>query len=230
MIAQERSIQGHTPLYWTIVKIGSTAASNSNLGSPRSQNTFLRSAEISELPAVFDVLASLPLTLHTYADAIQARTFTSSHIMFKRLLPHSPNPVLRIRGGDETSSGDIITVVNAEDAEGAITRTFRAQALIKDFQRRLYMLHRTEGHITEVRNGSWIVSLELVTNSADTRLDSRLTIGQSKPDLSSKSQPTKSPIVFRMTSASRTQITGDETQKRWDSSRGPRYRLLSDDP
>ncbi|KAG8865687.1 hypothetical protein FRB97_004515, partial [Tulasnella sp. 331] len=205
MIAQERSIQGHTPLYWTIVKIGSTAASNSNLGSPRSQNASLRSTEISELPAVFDVLASLPLTLHTYADAIQACMLTWSHIMFERLLPHSTHPVLRIPGGDETSSGDIITVVNAEDAEGAITGAFRAQALIKDFQRRLRvlkdikvefvargrmwllrffvwssdMLYRTEGHITEVRNGSWIVSLELVSNSADTWLDSRLTIGRS---------------------------------------------------
>ncbi|KAG8867110.1 hypothetical protein FRB98_004380, partial [Tulasnella sp. 332] len=140
MIAQERSIQGHTPLYWTIVKIGSTAASNSNLGSPRSQNASLRSTEISELPAVFDVLASLPLTLHTYADAIQACMLTWSHIMFERLLPHSTHPVLRIPGGDGTSSGVIITVVNAEDAEGAITGAFRAQALIKDFQRRLRVL------------------------------------------------------------------------------------------
>lgn len=48
------------------------------------------------------------------------------------------------------------------------------------------MLYPTESHINGVRNGSWVVSLELVNNSPDTWLDSRLTIGrpsQSSPIL-----------------------------------------------
>ncbi|KAG8889175.1 hypothetical protein FRB98_005517 [Tulasnella sp. 332] len=252
-IAQERSIQGHTPLYWSIVKIGSTATCSSTPSSPRAQGTSLKATDMSELLAVFDALASLPLTPETYADAIQACLLTSSHTMFERLLPHSPNPSLRIPGDDETSGGDIITVVNAEDVEGAITGAFRAQALVKDFQRRLRvlkeikiefvargrmwalrffiwspsMLYPTESHITGVRNGSWVVSLELVNNSPDTWLDSQLTIGRPNADPPSKSHPTKSPIVFRMASNPRVQITGDEIQKRRDWSRGPRYQLLS---
>ncbi|KAG9002794.1 hypothetical protein FRB94_004740 [Tulasnella sp. JGI-2019a] len=257
-IAQERSIQGHTPLYWSIVKIGSALKSHSTPASPRPQNLSPSDSNtnMSELLSVFDVLAALPLTQDTYSDAIQACLLISSHTMFERLLPHSPTHALQIPGENDTSNRDIITVVNAEDVEGAITGAFRAQALVKDFQRRLRVLkevkinfvargrmwslkffiwsqgrlYPSEYHIPNVRNGSWVVMLELIENSPDTWLDSRLTIGRPNADPPSRSHSTKSPIVFRMKSSGRgTQLSGDEAQKRHFPARGPIYHLLSDD-
>ncbi|KAG9036684.1 hypothetical protein FRB95_008268 [Tulasnella sp. JGI-2019a] len=252
-IAQERSIQGHTPLYWSIVKITSGSSS-----LPQAQNSLAPPSNPSgtDFIPVFNLLVALPLTPDGYADAIQACIMTSSHAMLERLQPHSPTPALHIPGEEDTHGRDIVTVVNAEDTEGSIAGAFRMQALVKDFQRRLRVLNEVkvdfiacgrmwsikffvwspslknspESRIPGVRHGAWVVMLELVENSHDTWLNSRLAIGQPEAKSASDSTVSQTPIVLWMASSGQNQLSGDEVQKYRYASRGPIYRALSDHP
>lgn len=131
-IVQERSIQGHTPLYWTIVKNVYSAKEEPPSSSDRKPN----------LETLFDILVSFPLTLEAYADALQACLLTSSHSTFLRLRKYNPEPPLAIPGSDEQDdqSEDTIRVTNGDDAEAALNGAFRVQINIKHFQKRMRVL------------------------------------------------------------------------------------------
>lgn len=204
-IVQERSIQGHTPLYWTIVKNVYSAKEEPPSSSDRKPN----------LETLFDILVSFPLTLEAYADALQACLLTSSHSTFLRLRKYNPEPPLAIPGSDEQDdqSEDTIRVTNGDDAEAALNGAFRVQINIKHFQKRMRVLKEvtvdfiargrmwqlsfvvytpaqhgpgarvsTPTHFSRpIEPGAWVLALDLVGASPSTWLDSRITIGNVKP-------------------------------------------------
>ncbi|KAG8946218.1 hypothetical protein FRC04_011964 [Tulasnella sp. 424] len=204
-IVQERSIQGHTPLYWTIVKNVYSAKEEPPSSSDRKPN----------LETLFDILLSFPLTLEAYADALQACLLTSSHSTFLRLRKYNPEPPLAIPGSDEQDdqSEDTIRVTNGDDAEAALNGAFRVQINIKHFQKRMRVLKEvtvdfiargrmwqlsfvvytpaqhgpgarvsTPTHFSRpIEPGAWVLALDLVGASPSTWLDSRITIGNVKP-------------------------------------------------
>ncbi|KAG9018982.1 hypothetical protein FRB90_007562 [Tulasnella sp. 427] len=204
-IVQEPSIQGHTPLYWTIVKNVYSAKDEPSSSSDSQPN----------LETLFNILLSFPLTLEAYADALQACLLTSSHTTFLRLRTYNPEPPLRIPGNDaqDDHAEDTVVVTNGEDVEAALNGAFRVQINIKHFQKRMRILKEVvvefiargrmwqlsfvvytpaqhgpgarvstpQYYSRHVEPGSWVLTLDLVGASPSTWLDSRITIGNVKP-------------------------------------------------
>lgn len=287
-IAQERSIQGHTPLYWTIVKIASPSSQPSSSTSPAptpstpstptpSTSTSIPASDLdaSRALSVFDLLLSFPLTPDAYSDAIQACLLTSSHATFQLLLQHNPTPPPVIPGEEiESIPPDAVEVFNGEDVEAAISGAFRVTVKLRDFQKRLRVLKEigvdfvargrmwrikffiwAQGneypkHVDDVKHGNWCVMLDLIENSPDTFLDSRLIVGKrceslplsfrlltlnsSATTLAGSTHPVTPsnprPMTFRMKSSREYQLSGVYSEKSWGvRSRGPVTHVLSEE-
>jgi len=114
VLLQERSIEGHTPLFWAILKRKST----DQLG-------------------LLDLLLSIPLTSDTRSDAALACMLQSDNELFQRL-QHSPGWKESVMSGAEemllgSSPEDSVSVVDVEGDIGA----FKAMFLIPEFQQRM---------------------------------------------------------------------------------------------
>ncbi len=129
-IAQEPSVQGHTPLYWTIVK---GVFSDLKAGEPSSSSK-------DGLRTLFGVLLSFPLKTATYADAMQACLLTASHETFMIVKRHNPDPPPSIPSNDVSEYADDDVSVTIGDAEAALDGSFKVDVNIKHFQRRMRLL------------------------------------------------------------------------------------------
>jgi hypothetical protein len=118
-ILQEKSIEGHTPLYWAIIK--------------RPEN-----APVNEALALIDVLLSFPLTEDTRAEARQACLLTSDNDLFQHLRA-SPGFSPTSGADDILNLGkkgpDIVKVTN--ESKNAESGAFSAEFDINNFQRRI---------------------------------------------------------------------------------------------
>ncbi|KAG6810457.1 hypothetical protein H0H92_011806 [Tricholoma furcatifolium] len=216
-VLQEKSIEGHTPMYWAIVK-----------RPPDGEETE------TGVPDLLTALISYatPLNPKTIADIRHACLLTSDQLLFQRLrMSPEFSPV---SGTDEMLLGgsippDGITVENMKGDEGAFALNFE----IAHFQKRMlvskrieldfiargmllpfdnYSLYRLltlsfaarmwrlEFLIAEEsryyalrqapRQGSWCISLSLLENSPPTWIDSRLIIPE---PVSSSTSPKPTP-------------------------------------
>ncbi|KAG8965174.1 hypothetical protein FRC03_000881 [Tulasnella sp. 419] len=225
-IVQEPGIQGHTPLYWAIIK-SSFDSESSNHSAPSV------TASDPALPpdlSLIDALCSMPLKPETYADALQACMLTSSHHIFTYLKRHSPFFQESILTGDPTGSdiqSDLVEVSNGDESmdaeESAMNGAFRVRIKMVEFQKRMRVLGSVRiefvarGRIwaltslvyspqlkypvnlgREVYPGSWILLLDLIEHSPATWIDSRLTI---VPPQQSASEPATSASPFSFAKA-----------------------------
>ncbi|KAJ7759233.1 hypothetical protein B0H16DRAFT_1720643 [Mycena metata] len=161
-ILQEKSVEGHTPLYWAIVK---------------------RPAESHpEEPQAEDLLTTLltlssPLSPATMADVRLACLLTSDQVLFQRLrnspefAPLSPTDEMLL---DVTMPPDDITVENVSGDEGAFIMDF---AIVR-FQKRMLVSKSVAEHRRPhlPPAGTWYASLSLLENSPPTWVDSRLLV------------------------------------------------------
>lgn len=217
---QEKSIEGHTPLYWTIVK--------RPVGAPIDPEN----ATIG----VIDLLLSFPLTQGTREDARQACLLNSDDELFQHLR-RSPG-FADISGSDDMLNlGETLPdKVQVRNEVGTQTGNFAVSIEIADFQRRMRITKRTRvefiarGRIwsldfyvncVEPRGGSssgtaklgaWVVSVKLVGESPPTWLDSRVTIGALPSKDSRVVNP--SPISIRLKTG-REQMASDFYLPSW---------------
>ncbi|KAK7025234.1 hypothetical protein R3P38DRAFT_2953450 [Favolaschia claudopus] len=179
-ILQEKSVSGHTPLYWAIVK---------------------RPPESPEPQENMDLLTTLlslstPLKPETLSDVRLACLLTSDQALFQRLrnspefAPLSPTDEMLL---DATMPPDDITVENIDGMEGAFVVDFAilrfqkrmlvSKAVVLEFIARSRMW-RLSFNISTPENrrpglpspGTWYVSLSLLENSPPTWIDSRLLV------------------------------------------------------
>ncbi|KAJ7255516.1 hypothetical protein B0H12DRAFT_1202187 [Mycena haematopus] len=179
-ILQENSVEGHTPLYWAIVKRPPE--------SPEPQeNTDLLTTLLS---------LSSPLTPATMSDVRLACLLTSDQALFQRLRsspefePLSPTDEMLL---DATMPPDDITVQNVDGMEGAFIMDFSvvrfqkrmlvSKSVVLDFIARNRMWRLSFNVSTQERRrpglpppGTWYVSLSLLENSPPTWIDSRLLV------------------------------------------------------
>ncbi|KAJ6518884.1 hypothetical protein C8R45DRAFT_1048065 [Mycena sanguinolenta] len=179
-ILQENSVEGHTPLYWAIVK---------------------RPPESSEPQENSDLLTTLlslssPLAPATMSDMRLACLLTSDQALFQRLRsspefePLSPTDEMLL---DSTIPPDDITVENVDGMEGAFVVDFSvvrfqkrmlvSKAVTLDFIARSRMWRLSFNVSTQERRrpgipppGTWYISLSLLENSPPTYIDSRLLV------------------------------------------------------
>ncbi|KAJ7224172.1 hypothetical protein GGX14DRAFT_648820 [Mycena pura] len=177
-ILQEKSVEGHTPLYWAIVK---------------------RPAESPEQQEGTDLLTTLlslstPLIPATISDIRLACLLTSDQVLFQRLrnshdfAPLSPTDQMLL---DATTPPDEIAVENVPTDEFA----FAADFVVVRFQKRMLVskailldfiargrMFRLGFHVSELRRthlpppGAWYASLSLLEHSPPTWIDSRLIV------------------------------------------------------
>ncbi|KAJ7043692.1 hypothetical protein C8F04DRAFT_727201 [Mycena alexandri] len=181
-ILQEKSVEGHTPLYWAIVK---------------------RPAESHpEEPQAEDLLTTLltlstPLSAATMSDVRLACLLTSDQALFQRLrnspefAPLSPTDEMLL---DATIPPDDITVENVSGGdEGAFIMDFAvvrfqkrmlvSKSVVLDFIARSRMWRLSFNVSTAEHRrpylppaGTWYASLSLLENSPPTWVDSRLLV------------------------------------------------------
>ncbi|TFK32424.1 hypothetical protein BDQ12DRAFT_501938 [Crucibulum laeve] len=216
-ILQEKSIEGHTPLYWAVVK------------RPQDEEYLDGTASSPDLLTAL-LTYSVPLTPVTILDVRHACLVTSDQRLFQRLrLSPEFSPVSAV---DEMLLGgsippDDIEVEDVPGNEGAFAVNFE----IVQFQKRmmvgkeialefiargrLWCLRFSVAPMDQSsgpRPGSWCVSLSILENSPPTWIDSRLLVAEpssvlavSPPPLSSSTtsppisaiQPTSSsPFSF----------------------------------
>ncbi|KAF5374634.1 hypothetical protein D9615_008916 [Tricholomella constricta] len=178
-LLQENSIEGHTPMYWAIVKRPPDGEEGE-----------------SAIPDLLTALISYasPVTPKTIDDIRHACLLTSDQLLFQRLRM-SPE-FSPLSGTDEMLLGatippDEITVENVPGDEGAFAVDFQ----IVHFQKRMLVskrieldfiararMWRLEFSIVQAaqykgpRQGSWCISLSLLEHSPPTWIDSRLII------------------------------------------------------
>jgi hypothetical protein len=140
-IAQETSIQGHTPLYWTIIKsVYSNDGSESSAEYPWPSGPSTTNSPGDGLRSLFGILLSFPLKQSTYDDALQACLLTSSHATFLVLRSHNPAPAPSIPGYDLSTQDDEVEVTSGNDAEAALNGAFKVSVSLKHFQKRMRLL------------------------------------------------------------------------------------------
>ncbi|KAJ7334233.1 hypothetical protein DFH08DRAFT_880586, partial [Mycena albidolilacea] len=178
-ILQEKSVEGHTPLYWAIVK-----------RPPESP-------EPQDHPDLLTAILSLstPLTAATMSDVRLACLLTSDQVLFQRLRsspefePLSPTDAMLL---DATIPPDDICVENVDGVEGAfivdfavvrfLKRMLVSKSVVLDFIARNRMWRLSFNVTTQeqrrpgLQPGAWYVSLSLLENSPPTWIDSRLLI------------------------------------------------------
>ncbi|KAJ3561838.1 hypothetical protein NP233_g9949 [Leucocoprinus birnbaumii] len=215
-ILQEKSIEGHTPLYWAIVK-------------RRPDETQDADANVQDLLTAL-LSHSAPLTQSTMSDVRHACLVTSDQPLFQRLR-QSPD----FGAGsavDELLIGvtlppDDVEVVNFPDDEGS----FAVNIGIMKFQKRMmiaknitieFIARTTKTQLPSFftgrmwklaffvvpengdarsgrRPGSWCVSLSLMEHSPPTWVDSRVLIADPYQPATTKSKP-KPTISMRLKS------------------------------
>ncbi|RPD57846.1 hypothetical protein L226DRAFT_540186 [Lentinus tigrinus ALCF2SS1-7] len=201
ILLQEKSVEGHTPLYWAIV--------NRPTLPPRPDDPDLVSAILSH---------AAPLTDATVDELRLACLHTCDHTLFQKLR-RSPafSPVSArdelILGGNVPQ--DDVDVEDVDADEGAFVVKFK----IPMFQKRMRISESVRlefiakgrlwelsfivakewdkrlGHFSRVKSGSWAIKLALLPHSPPTWIDSRLVIedpgvrGQAASTTSSRSGP-----------------------------------------
>ncbi|KAJ6581604.1 hypothetical protein B0H19DRAFT_1018567 [Mycena capillaripes] len=178
-ILQEKSVEGHTPLYWAIVKRPAESAEQ--------EGTDLLTTLLS---------LSTPLTEATMSDVRLACLLTSDQALFQRLrnspefAPLSPTDEMLL---DATIPPDDITVENVDGMEGAFVVDFAvvrfqkrmlvSKSVVLDFIARSRMWRLSFNVSTQEQRrpwlpppGTWYVSLSLLENSPPTWIDSRLLV------------------------------------------------------
>ncbi|KAJ7116084.1 hypothetical protein C8R44DRAFT_628446 [Mycena epipterygia] len=184
-LLQEKSIEGHTPLYWAIVKRPAESP------APEDQEgTDLLTALLS---------LSTPLTPATTSDVRLACLLTSDQALFQRLRnspEFSPLSATDEMLLDATSLPDDIDVENVggeAGQEGAFVVDFAivrfqkrmlvSKAVVLDFIARGRMWRLSFNVATQEHRrphlpppGAWYVSLSLLENSPPTWVDSRLLV------------------------------------------------------
>ncbi|CAK5267656.1 unnamed protein product [Mycena citricolor] len=193
-VLQEKSVEGHTPIYWAVVK------RPSDVESDQLQGTDLLSALIS--------LAS-PLTPATISDVRLACLLNSDQLLFQRLRSSpefSPLSATDEMILDATVPHDDITVENVAPTEtdGAGSGAFVVDFAVPHFQKRMLLgksivlefiarsrMWRLAFYVSPHENrrpgmppsGTWYVTLGLLEHSPPSWIDSRLLIPPpSEPD------------------------------------------------
>ncbi|KZS93466.1 hypothetical protein SISNIDRAFT_549819 [Sistotremastrum niveocremeum HHB9708] len=191
-IMQEKSMEGHTPLYWAIIKRDTSVSLTS---------------ENSEV-GVIDMLLSFPLTEATRSEACQACLLQSDEELFQRLR-RSPGWA-KLSGSDDMLLGELpddrIIVQNdkLDDDNGSFAVNFH----IPHFQKRMRISHLINEEfiargrmwslsfwVNTTRNlGSWHLSLKLKEHSAPTHVNSRILVAGPKDSGGQKRQPISIPL------------------------------------
>ncbi|KAF7308764.1 hypothetical protein MKEN_01075500 [Mycena kentingensis (nom. inval.)] len=183
-LLQEKSIEGHTAIYWAIVKRPAVATTSADASPPSS---------LDLLTALLSLAA--PLTADTISDIRLACLLTSDQALFQRLRssapdfsPLSPTDQLLL---DASSPPDSILVENTPHDEFAFgvdftivrfqTRMRVSKCVELDFIARGRMW-RLGFHVSERRRpgmpapGAWYITLSLLEHSPPTWIDSRLLV------------------------------------------------------
>jgi len=134
VLLQEKSIEGHTPLYWAILKRSRT-----------------------EELGLLDLLLSFPLTEETRSDAANACMLQSDNELFQKL-QHSPGWKQTARTGTEemllgSSPEDSVLVKNLEGDNGA----FQAEFYVPEFQQRMRVSRNVQIEFI-ARERLWVVT------------------------------------------------------------------------
>jgi hypothetical protein len=221
-LLQEKSIEGHTPLYWAIVKRPSGVPMDSDMPSI----------------GVIDLLLSFPLTESTRQEARQACLLSSDDELFQRLR-RSPG-FATISGSDDMlnlgeGAPDLVRVHNES---GAKDGDFAVSFHIVDFQRRMRISKKihlefiargriwsfdfrvytpTNLYAHNFKPGAWVVSIELLGDSPSTWLNSRVTLGVSNPH---DDNPTPAPPITLQVKTGHTQLMSDFHRPKWQHGRG----------
>ncbi|KAI0653341.1 hypothetical protein C8Q70DRAFT_641850 [Cubamyces menziesii] len=194
-LLQERSIEGHTPLYWSIINRPSAESSDASSPTPTpTQESIERDRDV-----VMALLShAAPLTDATVDEIRLACLHASDHGLFQRLR-RSP-AFAPLSGSDEIILGGTVPVddVEVEDVPGdeaGFVVNFRipmfqkrmriSQEITLEFiaKGRLWLLRflvakQSDSRLgyQHMRAGSWVVALSLLPHSPPTWIDSRLVI------------------------------------------------------
>ncbi|KAI0774920.1 hypothetical protein BD413DRAFT_690593 [Trametes elegans] len=187
-LIQERSIEGHTPLYWAIIN------------RPNPESDAAPPNESDQPPDIVSALLShaAPLSDATVDELRLACLHTSDHALFQRLR-RSP-AFAPLSGADEIILGGIVPVddIDVADVPGD-EAGFVASFRIPMFQKRMRISQSIELEFIAkgrmwalrffvatqadrrtgyqyMRVGSWVVCLSLLPHSPPTWIDSRLVI------------------------------------------------------
>ncbi|KAJ6608625.1 hypothetical protein B0H10DRAFT_1920963 [Mycena sp. CBHHK59/15] len=191
-ILQERSVEGHTPLYWAIVKRPAEAPDES-------------SPNLDLLTTL--LCLSTPLTPATTSDVRLACLLMSDQVLFQRLrnspefAPLNPTDEMLL---DVTVPPDDIVVENL----GADSGAFAVDFAIVRFQKRMLVSNAvvlefiargrmwrlsfnvsTQDRMGHPRHGTWYTALALLEQSLPTWIDSRLLVHASEEPLPDTKQP-----------------------------------------
>ncbi|KAF9445949.1 hypothetical protein P691DRAFT_762050 [Macrolepiota fuliginosa MF-IS2] len=212
-LLQEKSIEGHTPLYWAIVKRKPDEAQDD-------------SAQIPDLLTVL-LSYSTPLSQKTISDIQYACLITSDQPLFQRLR-QSPD-FASSSALDEMLIGatlppDDVEVINLPDDEGSftvnlgivkfqkrmmITKSISIEFIARSrmWRLRFFVVPEDGTPKSGTRQGSWCLSLSLMEHSPPTWVDSRLMIsdpvlvdGKTTPSSSNRQPKPKPTISMRLKS------------------------------
>ncbi|KII91156.1 hypothetical protein PLICRDRAFT_37851 [Plicaturopsis crispa FD-325 SS-3] len=202
-LLQEPSIEGHTPMYWAIVK--------------RPPALLRPPPPDDRLPLLLDVLLdhAAPLTPGTVADIRHACLLAADEALFQRLRRHPQFSPLS--GTEEMLWGaappwprDDVRVEEVPGDHGAFVVHFA----LTQFQRRMRVAKQVGVEfIARARmwklvfcvdeSGAWSVALSIMTHSAPTYIDSRLLIDAPPPTPSVERKPKPKPTIsLRLNSGS----------------------------
>ncbi|KAJ7654444.1 hypothetical protein DFH06DRAFT_1133233 [Mycena polygramma] len=180
-ILQEKSVEGHTPLYWAIIKRPSTEGQNLDL-----------------LTAMLGL--ATPLTPATVSDVRLACLLMSDQALFQQLrtspefAPLSATDQMLL---DATMSPDDLLVENMLGDAGAFAVDFAivrfqkrmqvSNAVVLEFiaRGRMWRLSfnvSTQDRMHHPRRGTWYAALALLEQSPPTWVDSRLLVAAPEPD------------------------------------------------
>ncbi|KAI0327897.1 hypothetical protein GY45DRAFT_1071157 [Cubamyces sp. BRFM 1775] len=194
-LLQERSIEGHTPLYWSIINRASPESSDAPSPTP----TSTRESSERDRDVVMALLShAAPLSDSTVDEIRLACLHASDHGLFQRLR-RSP-AFSPLSGSDELIIGGTVPVddVEVEDVPGD-EAGFVVHFRIPMFQKRMRISQEitlefiAKGRLWSLRflvvkemdsrlsyqymrAGSWVVALSLLSHSPPTWIDSRLVI------------------------------------------------------
>ncbi|EPQ55394.1 hypothetical protein GLOTRDRAFT_76794 [Gloeophyllum trabeum ATCC 11539] len=195
LLLQEKSIEGHTPIYWAILKRPTRAAARTPSPMPGPS----RSRDLTLTLLKF----SAPLTESTKSEIRLACMLNSDDALFQRI--RSSDIFSPITGTDQILFGqgrgakDRVRVVHMTNDDAAFAAHFEVPLFQKRMRvggkvslefvakGRLFRLsflvaspYDTYAHGKTLKPGSWLVSLEILEHSPPTWIDSRLVIRESR--------------------------------------------------
>ncbi|KAI0800180.1 hypothetical protein C8Q74DRAFT_1313909 [Fomes fomentarius] len=196
-LMQEKSIEGHTPIYWAIINRPSLP--------PRPEDPDLLSAVLSH---------AAPLTDATVDELRLACLHTSDHALFQKLRRSPAFSPLTGREELITGGSTPIDDVDVEDVKEDEV-LFVARFKIPMFQKRMRISGAVrlefiaKGRLWELsffvaqkddvwsgyRSGSWVARLALLPHSPPTYIDSRLVIEDPRTRPPPRTRPGSSPLT-----------------------------------